>query len=134
MVAALITLGVLAVTLNVLAPRLGWWGGRYFEAPLVPLALITALMAMAILGSLLSAYRWLASRRPRLVVPMYLVLLVALVPLTILGDSMVLRTGTLTFGGGYTLAHDVLLGEVVFALPVIMYELFRRWFAPSERT
>ena len=122
-VAAITSVGALAFILNVLAPTVGWWGGRIFEAPLFPLALLTALRAIVIAALLLILYRWLAGRRKWLALLVYSLILLALIPATVYGDAIFLRTGALTFGGGYTISHDVLLGEVSFALPPVVYEL-----------
>lgn len=117
----------MAVILNVLAPTVGWWGGRVFEGPLFPLALLTGLRAIFLFALLLLLYRWLAARRRWLALLIYILILVALVPATIIGDPILLRSGVLTFGAGYTIWHDVFLGEVSFALPLTFYELFRRY-------
>lgn len=49
-VAVIISIGALGVIINILAPTLGWWGGPVFEAPLFPLAVLTALRAMFLLA------------------------------------------------------------------------------------
>ena len=123
-VTAITCVGALAFLLNVLAPTVGWWGGRIFEAPLFPLALLTALRAIVIAALLLILYRWLARRRKWLALLVYSLILLALIPATVYGDAIFLRTGALTFSGGYTISHDVVLGEVFFALPPLVYELF----------
>ncbi len=125
-VAAIGSAGVLAVIINLIAPAAGWWGGRVFDAPRLPLALLTGLRVISILGLLLLLYRWLAARRQWLALLAYGVILVALVPATIAGDPILLRSGALTFGGGYTIWHDLLLGELFFVLPPALYTLLRR--------
>jgi hypothetical protein len=52
-VAAIVSVGGVAVILNVLAPTLGWWRGRVFEGPLFPLALLTGLRAIFLFALLL---------------------------------------------------------------------------------
>jgi hypothetical protein len=126
-VAAITSVGALGVILNVLAPALGWWGGRIFEAPLLPLALLTGLRAVLLLGLLLLLYRWLTARRRWLAVLVYSLILLALIPATIFGDPIFLRSGALTFGAGYTIWHDLVLGEVLFALPPVFWEVLRRY-------
>lgn len=132
-VAAITSLGALGVVMNMVAPMLGWWGGRIFEAPLVPLALLTGLRATFLVALLLLLYRWLAARRPWLALLSYSLILVALIPATLLGDPIFLRSGALKFGADYTIWHDLVLGEVGFALPLIFYELFRRWWRLPNR-
>jgi hypothetical protein len=126
-VAAITSVGLLAVVLNVVAPAVGWWGGRAFEGPLFPLALLTGLRAIFLFALLLLLYRWLAVRRRWLAFLIYFLILIALIPGVMIGDPILLRSGVLTFGAGYTMWHDVVLGDVVFALPLIFYELFRRY-------
>jgi hypothetical protein len=117
----------IAVVLNVVAPAVGWWGGKIFDAPLVPLALLTGLRAMLLLGLLLLLYRWLVARRRWLAVLIYLTILLALVPATYYGDSHFFQSGALAFGGGYTIWTDLMIGEMLFALPPVLYEwLLRR--------
>jgi hypothetical protein len=124
-VAGIMCIGALAFIVNVLAPRVGWWGGRIFEAPLFPLALLTALRAIVLAALLLTVYRCLARRRRWLALLVYSLILLALVPATVYGDAIFLRTGALTFGGGYTIFHDVVLGEVLLALPPVIYHYFQ---------
>src|SRR5262245_3530309 len=62
-IAASACLGGLAVVLNLIGPARGWWGGRVFDGPLWPLALLTGLRATVIVGLLLLGYRWLDARR-----------------------------------------------------------------------
>ena len=118
--------GALAVVVNVWVPVMGWWKGPAFEAPLFPLACLTGLRAMFILGLMLLLYRWLAQRRRWLSVVVYGLLLLALIPGTIRGDHMLIASRVLWFEGGYTVWHDVALGEVFFVLPVLIYEFRRR--------
>jgi hypothetical protein len=115
--------GALAFIANVLAPRVGWWGGRIFEAPLFPLAVLTALRAIVLAALLLTLYRWLARRRKWLALLVYSLILLALIPATVYGDAILLRTGALTFSGGYTVSRDVVVGEVIFLLLPVIYEL-----------
>jgi hypothetical protein len=122
-VAAIMTVGALGVIANVLAPSVGWWGGRIFEAPLFSLALLTALRAIVLAALLLMLYRWLARRRKWLALLVYSLLLLAIIPATVYGDVIFLRTGALTFSRGYTISHDVVLGEVFLLLPPVIYEL-----------
>ena len=91
---------------------------------------VIGLLAGAVGGTRM-LYRWLAARRLWLARLIYLLLLIGMIPATIFGDEMVLRSGVLTFGGGYTIWHDVLFGMFLFALPPILYEAFcRYWHVP----
>jgi hypothetical protein len=124
-VSGIMSVGAVAFIANVLAPSVGWWGGRIFEAPLFPLAILTGLRAIVLAALLLTLYRWLARRRKWLALLVYSLILLALIPATVYGDAILLRTGALTFSGGYTVSHDVLLGEAIFLLLPVIYELLR---------
>lgn len=132
-VASVAVLGALAVIVNLWAPLMGWWKGPIFEAPLLPLACITGLRAMFILGLMLLLYRWLAQQRRWLAWVVYGVVLLLLIPATIRGDRMVIASGALWFARGYTIWHDVALGEAFFLLPVVIYELIQRQFFPTVK-
>ena len=121
-VAGIISVGTLAFIVNVLAPSVGWWGGRIFEAPLFPLAALTALRAIVLAALLLALYRWLAHRRRWLALLAYSLISLALIPATIYGDAIFLRTGALTFSGGYTISLDAAVGEVLLVFPPVIYE------------
>lgn len=125
-VAAITCVGALGVVLNVVAPAVGWWGGRIFEAPLFPLALLTGLRAIFLVGLLLLLYRRLAVRRRWLARVVYGVVWLAMIPATLLGDPVFLRSGALTFARGYTIWHDLVTFEILFALPPVLYEWLRR--------
>ena len=112
--------GVITVLANVIAPALGWWRGPYFETRILPLALLTGLKAMSI-GLFLAGYRWLAARRPRLALVLYGALVLLLIPGIISGDRAVIDSGLFTFANGYQIWHDVILGVVLFILPLIVY-------------
>ena len=124
--------GGIAVIANVVAPAVGWWGGQALEGPLLPLAVLTGLRAMFLLSLVLLLYRWLAVRRQWLALLVYFLILLALIPATILADPVFLRSGVLTFGAGYTVWRDVAAGETGFALPLILYEFFRRYWRRPE--
>ena len=83
---------------------------------------------MFLLGLVLQFYRWLAARRVWLARAMYGLLLVALIPATIFGDQTALDSGILSFGRGYTIWTDVLVGEIAFAFPPVFYEILR-WYS-----
>ena len=126
-VLAIIGAGILVVIANVFAPAIGWWGGTFFQAPLLILALLTGVGAMGWFALLLMGYRWLANRSPKLALLVSgLIMLVLLPAATVIGDQFGTRSGVVTFGGGYTVWHDVLVGEVFFLAPILLYEVLRR--------
>lgn len=119
--------GVITTLANIIGPAFGWWRGPYFETRIVPLALLTGLKAMTI-GLFLAGYRWLAARRPRLALVLYGVLVLLLIPGIISADQAVIDSGLFTFANGYQIWHDVILGVVLFILPLVVYEtLSRAW-------
>jgi hypothetical protein len=75
---------------------------------------------------LLAGDRWLLRhvRRPRLAYGLFGLLVFA--PCIVFIDTWALSTGRLSMGGGYTLWHDVLVGQVFFWLPVLFFEVARR--------
>jgi len=127
-VLAIIGAALLVVSANVAAPAIGWWGGTYLEkAPLLILALLTGMGVMGGFALLLMGYLWLAHRSPKLALLVSgLILLVLFPPAVILGDQFALRSGVLAFGGGYTIWHDLLVGEGFFLALILLYEILRR--------
>ncbi|HEU5314704.1 MAG TPA: hypothetical protein VFX49_01235 [Chloroflexota bacterium] len=134
LVSATATGGVVAGA-NLLASSLGWWGGHWSYSLPVPLQVcfwvlcLTPLVVLALAG-----YRWLGSRthRPRLVYGV--ILLGVLGPPTAIADAFALNTGRLSFGGGYAIWQDVIVGQALLWFPVLLYELLKprarpRWSA-----
>ena len=132
-VAAITAVGVLGFIANVFAPTIGWWSGTYFKAPLFILALMTAVGAMGLLALLLRGYLWLAKRSPKLALLVYgLVMLVLLPTATMSGDQIGTNMGVVTFGRGYMVWHDILVGEAFFWSPFILYKVFCRMLGLPE--
>lgn len=131
-VAALLVSTVVVAMDFVLGLLVGWWQGSLFDAPLLPLALLAGLKASLILAFYLVLYRWLARRRLWLARLIYLLLVIAQSFGTISGDEMVIRQGTMTFGGGYTIWHDTLLTPIFLLMPLFLYELLQ-WRQRSKR-
>jgi hypothetical protein len=127
-VLAIMGAALLVVSANVVAPTIGWWGGTYLQkAPLLVLAVLTGVGVMGGFALLLAGYRWLANRSPKLALLVSgLILLVLFPPAVILGDQFALRSGMLAFGGGYTIWHDLLVGEGFFLALILLYEILRR--------
>ena len=122
-----ITWGIIVLS-NIVAPALGLWYGPYFETRIVPLALLTGIRATGGIGLILLGYRWLAARRPRLALAVWGVLLLLLILGVPRADQAVIDSGVFSFGNGYQIWHDVLLGVVFWVLPLILYEtLSRSW-------
>lgn len=122
---AVIIDGVLIVLINIIAPTVGWWHGPYFETHIIPLA-VMHFTAPLPFGFILLGYRWLAARRPWLALALYGALALLLIPGIIRLDTRVLEEGWFGWGNGYQLWHDVLLGVVLFLVPLIVYEVLAR--------
>jgi hypothetical protein len=135
-------MGLVIAAANLGAQAIGWWGGHWSYALPVPLQVSFWVLWIApFVTLLLAGYRWLVShvRQPRLVYG--LLGLGLLAPFTIVFDIWALNTGRLSMGGGYAIWHDVLVGQALFWLPVLFYEVARRQWprhppfveAPSDR-
>jgi hypothetical protein len=127
-VSAIMGAGLLVVLANVVAPAMGWWGDTYFQkGPLLILAVLTGVGAMGGFALVALGYRWLAARKPKLALLVLGLFMLVLFPAAVgIGDQSALRAGVLTFGGGYTVWHDVMVGEVFFLAPILLYEGLRR--------
>ena len=126
-VTAIASVGGLAVILSLVATTIGWWGGWVYKAPALPLALLTGLRVMFLISLLLLMYRWIAARRLSLARLIYLSIALALIPVMVRTDEQIVRSGVLTFGNGYTAWSDMLFAVLFFAVPLVMYELFKRY-------
>ena len=120
-------MGLVVAAANLLAQALGWWGGHWSYALPIPLQVsFWVLWITPVMTVLLAGYRWLLRhvRRPRLV---YALLgLAVFAPFIVVIDTWALSTGRLSMGAGYTIWHDVLVGQAFFWLPVLFFEVARR--------
>lgn len=120
-------MGLVVAAANLGAQALGWWGGHWSYALPAPLQVsFWVLWITPVMTLLLAGYRWLLRhvRRPRLVFA--LLGLVVFAPFIVVIDTWALSTGRLAMGAGYTIWHDVLVGEAFLWLPVLFYEVARR--------
>jgi len=119
-------LGVCVAGLNLILGSAGVWQSCSYRLPLIVLAAMYLLLPIVFFALLLMGYRWLAghTRYPALVYGA--VLLVVVAPLIVIADSLALESGYLAFGTGYTVWMDALVGVVLLALPVLLYEALRR--------
>lgn len=123
--AALVSGGAV-FALNMAARASGVWQWYGYQLPLaVQLGMLFALPA-ALFAAVLAAYRRLAARTRRPALAYGLIGFLLLLPVTIGGDLYSMSRGTLSFGRGYTIWHDIVVGQVLFWLPVLLYTQFRR--------
>jgi hypothetical protein len=59
-------------------------------------------------------------------------MIIVLVPLTVVGDLYSIERRTLSFGGGYTIWQDVLVGQAAVWLPILLYRAIHRWDQASR--
>ena len=127
---ALVSGGVV-FALNMVARGTGVWRWYGYQLPLfVQLGMLFSLPAVLFVA-VLAGYRRLAARRQRPFLAYAMIGLLLLVPVTIGGDLLSMSRGTLSFGKGYTIWHDVIVGQVLFWLPVLLYTRFRRIRHPA---
>ena len=120
-VAAATCMGVIVFIVNQIAHAVGWWGWWGYALPLIAQAGLLLLGTSVFFTSLLEGYRWLVSHSQHPLRTYGLIMIVILVPLTVLGDLYGLQRGKLSFGGGYTLWQDMLIGQVFAWLPILLY-------------
>ncbi|MBI3537623.1 MAG: hypothetical protein HY070_08720 [Chloroflexi bacterium] len=124
-VAAATSSGIVVLSINAIARAIGWWDWWGYQLHLlIQIALL--LVGTSIIFTLsLTGYRWLEthSRNP---LRIYGVISIAVLgPLTVIGDWYNIERGKLAFGGGYTIWQDVLVGQALFWLPVVLYRAIR---------
>lgn len=119
--------GLILGGLNVLSATVGWWDSATYALPLPVLAGLYVMWPTLLFAAFLAGYRWLAThmRRPRLVFGA--IMLAVFAPFVFFIDTWGLATGRLSFGGGYAIWTDVLLGQALVWMPVLLYEAVRRW-------
>jgi len=123
--AAIVTAAVV-FSVNMLARANGIWQWYGYQLPLaVQFGMLFALPAV-LYTAVLAGYRRLAARSRRPLLAYGCIGLLLLIPVTIAGDLYTMNRGTLSFGKGYTLFHDLLVGQALFWLPVVLYIHFRR--------
>lgn len=125
-VAAATGTSLLVGLITLIAVVAGWWRGAFFAIPLIVAAAIDLPLSIAGYTLWLGGYRWLAgkSRRAFLI---YIVVVLAFIPVVLLVDPIQMQRNQFTLGNGYTVWTDALVGQVVMLSPVLAYEAIRRW-------
>lgn len=119
-------LGVCVAALNLILGAAGVWQSCSYRVPLIVLAAMYLLLPIVFFALLLMGYRWLVGHTRYPALTYAAVLLVVIAPLIVIADSLALESGYLAFGPGYTVWMDALVGVVLLALPVLLYEALRR--------
>lgn len=131
-VAAATGTAILVFLANVMARALGWWDSWVYALPLTVQVGILLMGVSIFLTFLLGGYRWLVAHSQRPLLWYGLILVVVFAPLTVFGDWYNIERGKMSFGGGYTIWQDVLLGQAFFWLPVLFYRLLLRWYPQTS--
>lgn len=117
---------VLVVAITIVAVAAGWWQGTFFAIPLIVAAAIDLPLSIAGYTLWLGGYRWLAGKTRRAFL-IYIVVVLAFIPVVLLVDPIQMQRNQFTLGNGYTVLTDALVGQVVMLSPVLAYEAIRRW-------
>ena len=125
-ITAATVMGLAVFLVNQIARALGWWGWWGYALPLPVQAALLGLGPAIFFVLLLSGYRWLIAHSRRPFLNYGLIMFIVLVPLTVLADLYGLERQKLAFGGGYTIWHDVLVGQAFAWLPVLLYHAIHR--------
>jgi len=126
-VLAATAMGGIVFVVNLIARAVGWWGWWGYALPLLVQVGLLLLGPSVFFIFILAGYRWLVAHSQRPLLWYGLTGIAVLVPLTVLGDWYSLKRGKLSFGGGYTIWQDVLVGQAFIWLPVLLYRVIQRW-------
>lgn len=123
---AALTTAAVVFGLNMLARASGVWQWYGYGLPLVQQFGMLFAVPTVLFTLILAGYRWLGARTRRPGLMYGLIAGLLLIPVTVAGDLYTMRRGTLSFGKGYTIFHDIILGQALVWLPVILYVSYRR--------
>jgi hypothetical protein len=130
-VIAATAVGAIFFLTNLSARAVGWWDWWGYSLPLMGQVGLLLLGPSVFFVFVLAGYRWLIDHSQRPLLWFGLIGIAVLVPLTVLGDLYSIERGKLSFGGGYTLWQDILVGQAFIWLPVLLYRLIQRWYRGS---
>jgi hypothetical protein len=119
------TLAIIVALLYGLAVVAGWWGGAYFQTPLIVQMATLLPVSMVVWGGWLLGYGWLTdhSRHPLLI---YLLIGIGIVGAVAVADSAELSGGLLLVADDGTTWIDAVIAVGVLLLPVLLFEGIRR--------
>jgi uncharacterized membrane protein len=109
----------------------GWWGGDYFDTPLVVQAGLAVPLLLVGLTAWLAGYRWLIERSNQalqiyVAVSLFIALAVAI------AHRLNLGRGKILVGPDWTVLYDAIFGELLAWVPVLIFEWLRRTLEGSE--
>ena len=122
---AAIGTGIALALINIVALLAGWWTGAWSNVSLVVIGALSALAGTGGFALWLGLYCWL-ERRVKHPLWVYTCVVLLFIPVVLIADPIQIKRGWFDFGNGYTLWTDVLLGQIVMWLPVVLYELVKR--------
>jgi hypothetical protein len=130
-VIAATAMGAIVFLVNLIARAVGWWGWWGYTLPLMVQAGLLLLGPSVFFVFILTGYRWLVAHNQRPLLWYGLIGIAVLVPFTVLADLYSIERGKLSFGKGYTLWQDVIVGQIFIWIPVLLYRRIQRWYQMS---
>ena len=124
-------MGVIVFIVNQIARAVGWWDWWGYALPLTVQAGLLLLGTSVFFTFILTGYRWLVAHSHCPLLIYGLIMIIIIVPLTVLGDLYSIERRKLSFGGGYTIWQDVLVGQAFAWLPIYMYQAIHNWYQAS---
>lgn len=125
--------GLLLAAINIVAFSAGWWVGAWSNVSLFTVAALCALAGTGGFALWLGLYRWL-ERHAHHPLRAYAVIVLLFIPVVLIADPIQIQRRWFEFSGGYTIWTDVLLGQVVMWMPVVLYEWLKRRIPSSSGT
>jgi hypothetical protein len=125
-------MGAIVFLVNLIARAVGWWDWWGYTLPLMVQAGLLLLGPSVFFVFILTGYRWLVAHNQRPLLWYGLIGIAVLIPFTVLADSYSIERGKLSFGKGYTLWQDVIVGQIFIWIPVLLYRRIQRWYQMSR--
>lgn len=118
---------LLIIAISMVAVRQGWWQGAFFNSvPILVQAAFDIPFSVAGYSLWLGIYRSLALR-VRYGRWIYAFIVLLFIPIVFIADSFSMQRGQFSFGSGYTVWTDALVGQTVLWSPAVFYEWLHRW-------
>jgi hypothetical protein len=109
----------------VLALALGWWGGAYFETPMLIQAAILLSVTLPSCLLWLASYRWLADHNHQ---PLQICFAISLLVVLAVAAAhrLNLGRGAILVGPDLAVVWQAAIGMLLLWLPILLYEALRR--------